>query len=103
MQSSGFIGIGYFCACYKCKCQFASISNNHLKRDFSRFKHDDIQRWIGRTKEGNLASAKAWRNAGSYEERERLEQTHGARWSELHRLEYFDPVRCTVIDLMHNL
>ncbi|OAD65662.1 hypothetical protein PHYBLDRAFT_175843 [Phycomyces blakesleeanus NRRL 1555(-)] len=28
---------------------------------------------------------------------------NGVRWSELHRLQYFDVVRCTIIDPMHNL
>jgi hypothetical protein len=32
-----------------------------------------------------------------------LEYTDGARWSALLDLEYFDPVRCTPVDVMHNM
>lgn len=34
---------------------------------------------------------------------EELEKQTGTGWSELHPLEYYDLVRCTVIDPMHNL
>jgi hypothetical protein len=37
------------------------------------------------------------------EERAEYFQKHGVRWTELVRLPYFDPVRFTVIDPMHNL
>ena len=37
------------------------------------------------------------------EERGEIERGHGVRWSQLHRLPYFDPIRCTMIDPMHNL
>ncbi|OAD81215.1 hypothetical protein PHYBLDRAFT_161839 [Phycomyces blakesleeanus NRRL 1555(-)] len=44
-----------------------------------------------------------WANALNNTERTRLEKENSTRWSELHWLSYFDPVRFTVIDLMHNL
>lgn len=34
--------------------------------------------------------------------RDKLEKENGVRWSILLQLEYWDPVRCTVIDIMHN-
>jgi hypothetical protein len=37
------------------------------------------------------------------EEREEYFQKHGVRWTELARLPYFDLVRHTIIDPMHNL
>ncbi|OAD76909.1 hypothetical protein PHYBLDRAFT_165407 [Phycomyces blakesleeanus NRRL 1555(-)] len=44
-----------------------------------------------------------WANALNNTERTYLEKENGTRWSDLHRLSYFDPVRFTVIDPMHNL
>ncbi|OAD80856.1 hypothetical protein PHYBLDRAFT_161494 [Phycomyces blakesleeanus NRRL 1555(-)] len=44
-----------------------------------------------------------WANALNNTEQTHLEKENGTRWSELHWLSYFDPVRFTVIDLMHNL
>ncbi|OAD66351.1 hypothetical protein PHYBLDRAFT_70819 [Phycomyces blakesleeanus NRRL 1555(-)] len=32
-----------------------------------------------------------------------LEKQHGTRFSKLHRLHYFDPIRYTIVDPMHNL
>ncbi|KAL1929829.1 hypothetical protein VTP01DRAFT_983 [Rhizomucor pusillus] len=100
---SGFTGIGSFCACHRCKRHFPSAPDNPLKRDLSGFRAEDLQTCIPRTKEDNKRHAEAWRNACTYEERSILEREHGTRWSQLHRLPYFDPVRCTVIDPMHNL
>lgn len=42
-------------------------------------------------------------NSGSKAEQERHEKLTGARWTELHRLKYFNNVRCTVVDPTHNL
>ncbi|OAD67783.1 hypothetical protein PHYBLDRAFT_174102 [Phycomyces blakesleeanus NRRL 1555(-)] len=41
--------------------------------------------------------------AESDAERAVLEKQHGTRFSKLHRLHYFDPIRCTIVDPMHNL
>jgi hypothetical protein len=37
------------------------------------------------------------------EDRENFFSKHGVRWTELARLKYFDIVRYTVVDPMHNL
>lgn len=60
-------------------------------------------RWTPRTKAKNKAAAEAWKRAPDQTTRQKIEQETGTRWSELHRLECFDPVRCTVIDPMYNL
>lgn len=80
-------------ACHKCEMMF----NN---RDFSNF---DMSGWTSRTKASNEHYAQLWFDASTTLERERLEREHGTRWSQLHRLSYFDAVRFTVIDPMHNL
>lgn len=102
-EVSGFTGMGSFCACYKCKRQFPSMLHNPLKRDFSGFTEQDLDGWSARTKEENRLNGEARRNACTYEERTHIEREHGTRWSQLHRLSYFDPVRCTITDPMHSL
>ncbi|OAD65504.1 hypothetical protein PHYBLDRAFT_72291 [Phycomyces blakesleeanus NRRL 1555(-)] len=87
------------CACHKCQRQFMTIKKTS-KLDYSGFKYSN---WVRRTKTMNLEHAVSWANALNNTERTCLEKENGTRWSELHRLSYFDPVHFTVIDLMHNL
>jgi hypothetical protein len=47
--------------------------------------------------------ANQWKNASDRKTREAHFREHGMRWSELWRLEYWDPVRQLVIDCMHCL
>jgi hypothetical protein len=44
-----------------------------------------------------------FRRLETAEDRERFFSENGVRWSEFARLEYFDIVKWTVIDPMHNL
>ncbi|OAD66193.1 hypothetical protein PHYBLDRAFT_70971 [Phycomyces blakesleeanus NRRL 1555(-)] len=86
-------------ACHKCKCQFLRLAGTS-SIDHSGF---DFSKWLLRTKNDNRKDAEIWRNATKPTERQRLEVAHGVCWSELHRLQYFDIVCCTIIDPMHNL
>ncbi|OAD65777.1 hypothetical protein PHYBLDRAFT_102100, partial [Phycomyces blakesleeanus NRRL 1555(-)] len=86
-------------ACHKCKRQFSRLAGTSSV-DYSGF---DFSKWLLRTKNANRKDAEIWRNATKPTERQRLEVAHGVCWSELHRLQYFDIVRCTIIDPMHNL
>ncbi|OAD70080.1 hypothetical protein PHYBLDRAFT_115470, partial [Phycomyces blakesleeanus NRRL 1555(-)] len=47
--------------------------------------------------------AEVWKNAIMHAERHRLKVANNVCWSELHCLQYFDIVCCTIIDPMHNL
>ena len=47
--------------------------------------------------------AKKYKNLSTKTKRQEKESKHGIRYSELHRLPYFDPVRMHAIDAMHNL
>ena len=49
----------------------------------------------------HYSAAKGWKRADTQEERNRIVQTHGVRWSELLRLPYWDPTQFTLIDSMH--
>ncbi|KAL1936824.1 hypothetical protein VTP01DRAFT_958 [Rhizomucor pusillus] len=63
----------------------------------------DETTWIPRSGCENMKDAKRYLEAKTEQEQKDLVRETGTRWSELHRLEYFDVVRCTVIDPMHNL
>lgn len=55
-----------------------------------------------RTAEEHRRLGEEWRQI-PLEERDEWFKTHGTRYTELSRLPYFDPIRCTVVDPMHNL
>ena len=59
--------------------------------------------WPKRDLLEHKAHAEAWRDAQSEAERELIFQEHGIRWTELLRLPYWDPIKFTAIDSMHNL
>ncbi|KAJ3531570.1 hypothetical protein NM688_g7556 [Phlebia brevispora] len=63
----------------------------------------DVDSWKKRTGDEHKARAREWRDATSKKTRNRIMNTYGVRWSELHRLPYWDPVLFTVVDSMHNL
>lgn len=91
----GFMGHGSKFACNKCEDQFEMVNS---RPDFSGAFNPTL-----RTRESNYKAAMRWKNASSSKEREDLEQEEGCRYSELHRLPYFDVVRQSIIDPMHNL
>ncbi|KAF4616061.1 hypothetical protein D9613_006378 [Agrocybe pediades] len=49
-----------------------------------------------------LSAAVDWKTASTKTRREQIFKKHGVRWSSLHRLVYRDPVRHTVLGMMHN-
>ena len=96
-KTSGFLAHSSRHACHKCARIFETT--NH-RIDYSGFELDS---WVDRDTATYRQHAQQWLAADTMAERVRVENDHGARWSELHRLEYFDPVRCTIVDPMHNL
>ncbi|KAG2191165.1 hypothetical protein INT47_006510 [Mucor saturninus] len=98
-KTAGFTGHASTNACHKCARQF-SVIDGSSKIDYSGF---DVENWTPREKAANAVHAEMWFNAESDVERAELEKNNGTRYSELHRLHYFDPVRCTIVDPMHNL
>ena len=96
---SGFTSHNSTRACYKCVRNFTrSETANRL--DYSGF---DVTTWIPATWQQNVEDAQRWLAAQNWSERQQLERETGVRWSQLHRLSYFDTIRCTVVDPMHNL
>jgi len=59
--------------------------------------------FISRDGEEHRQRCFEYRNLGTDAERQKFFDTHGIRWTELARLPYFDLVRYTIIDPMHNL
>ncbi|PIL28484.1 hypothetical protein GSI_08522 [Ganoderma sinense ZZ0214-1] len=56
-----------------------------------------------RSWEEHLQIARKWRDAATDKERKEIFNRFGLRWSELLRLEYWNPTKYAVVDTMHNL
>ncbi|TEB38598.1 hypothetical protein FA13DRAFT_1617409, partial [Coprinellus micaceus] len=59
--------------------------------------------WRPKTTSWFREAAVKWRDAPTKAMKEKLYKQNGVRWSELLRLEYWNPLQNTVIDPMHNL
>ncbi len=89
-QTAGF---GHYSAKYFCHmCNLQLEDMNEL----------DMTKWGERTCEGHRAAAEAWRDLPSVSRREAAFKENSTRWSVLLELPYWDPIRFTVIDSMHN-
>lgn len=98
----------YFCP--KCKMFHTSLrepcafDHTSKSRFFSCVLHADAQlfvsAFVSRDSDEHRTRAHEFRDLPA-EERDDFVREHGARWSELLRLPYFDPVRMMVIDPMH--
>ncbi|OAD68578.1 hypothetical protein PHYBLDRAFT_63514 [Phycomyces blakesleeanus NRRL 1555(-)] len=84
----------------KMKQLYVGILPNTNQVDFSGF---DYLLWNICSSVENRLHAEEWKSASTPSERHQLEVEYGVRWSQLQRLGYFDLVRGTIIDLMHNL
>lgn len=86
-------------SCHRCNKKANYINNQH---NFGDMKNMD--EWFIR-KDSALHRQKAieWRRCKSNAARKRFVSENGIRWSELLRLQYFDPIRHVVIDPMHCL
>lgn len=85
--------------CSKCKKEFSRTSFGS-KPDYSGF---DTSLWEPRCCEETKQQALNVCQGKTQTERESLSSMYGVRYSELHSLPYFDPVRMHVVDPMHNL
>lgn len=62
----------------------------------------DMSKWGERTSVDHRAAAEVWKNLSSVSRRETAFKENSTRWSVLLDLPYWDPIRFTVIDSMHN-
>lgn len=77
-------------------CSFCGLSKDHIN-------NLDRSTWTRMSWEEHLLYATQWRDAATEKERDDIFKRHGLRWSELLRLEYWDPTQFAVVDAMHNL
>ena len=94
----GFLGHNSNLACSKCNCFFPG----NVSDGFNFSGYDTLQ-WTPRSMDQHLESTRACRSAQTATARQSLESQHGARYSVLLELPYFDIVRQHAIDPMHNL
>ncbi|KAG2738629.1 hypothetical protein P692DRAFT_201730859 [Suillus brevipes Sb2] len=90
-QIAGFSGIGSKFFCSYCLLPSYDIDNV------------DRSQWPPRDVETHRKHATAYRDAATPEERQRLFDQFGVRWTELLRLPYWDPISFTVVESMHIL
>nr|VWO97532.1 Adenylate cyclase (EC (ATP pyrophosphate-lyase) (Adenylyl cyclase) [Ganoderma boninense] len=70
----------------------------------SQISNADRATWPkSRTWQEHVDIARAWRDASTERDRKDIFNRHGLRWSELLRLNYWDPTNYAVVDSMHNL
>lgn len=58
--------------------------------------------WPVRSLTAHRFWAEQWRDAEDETTRLQIFEAHGIRWTPLLKLPYFDPIRFTVVDTMHN-
>ena len=95
-KTCGLLGHTATFGCTKCK----EFGGEFGKRDYSGF---DRENWPLRNNDDHRSSVMAISQSKTKTDRTQLESQHGCRFSSLLDLPYFDPVRMTVVDPMHNL
>ncbi|KAG1437727.1 hypothetical protein G6F56_012965 [Rhizopus delemar] len=99
---SGFTSFNATVPCNKCSSDFPGRKDIKTHRDFVP-SLSSYSTWVLRINETNRQQASNWKTATNQRERIDLEMKFGTRFSALHNLAYFDVVRCTSVDPMHNL
>ena len=93
----GHLGIHAAYGCHKCIKKFTKVGK---RTNFSGF---DVDNWKIRENREHRSNAQAHFNAQNKDEMEKIESSTGVRYSTLMELEYFDMIRGSCIDPMHNL
>ena len=96
-KTCGFLGHTAKLGCNKCKKVFTGSIGN---KNYSGF---DRENWESRSNLDHRSCIATISQSRNQTERNQLESELGCRYSVLLDLPYFDPVRMTVIDPMHNL
>ncbi|SMN01766.1 hypothetical protein SPONN_25 [uncultured Candidatus Thioglobus sp.] len=96
---TGFVGHSALKACSKCLKSFPTLQFG-AKPDYGGFNRD---LWPKRKLYDHKEQGMKWKHAVTLTERHGIERKFGVRYSELLRLPYFDTIRFSVIDPMHNI
>ena len=99
-KAAGFIGHSGRFGCSKCKKEFKTLGGFGSKVDYSGFNRQD---WPKRSNQQHRKDVEDVQSCSSKTAREKMESELGCRYSVFLDLPYFDPVRMTIIDPMHNL
>jgi hypothetical protein len=91
-----------------CKCGgYAAHSHrwfcHHCRLQRSSIDSTKTSSWEQVSRQAHLKIIESWRDAVSVNERKRIFDQWGFRWTELARLEYLDLTKCFVIDPMHTI
>lgn len=95
----GFVGHNARLACSKCSKIFPTSAFGE-KPDYSGF---DRTAWVGRSLDDHRKYCAKHKVSNTQSAQVSLEREHGCRYSVLLELSYFDPIRMTIVDPMHNL
>ena len=96
----GFVGHSAKCGCSKCSKLFPSLRHNQKKRDYSGFDRND---WPTRDLVQHKQQAYNHLNADTRQEQKNIESNYGIRYSVLLELPYWNPIKYSTVDPMHNL
>jgi hypothetical protein len=89
-KATGFLGHGATMFCSFCLCTSDQLEDLN------------IQSWELRNGAQVRAQAEAWLHQTTKAGRNALQKTTGVRWTPLHNLPYWDPVKHVVLGFMHN-
>ncbi|XP_061190105.1 uncharacterized protein LOC133197961 [Saccostrea echinata] len=93
----GFLGHSATLGCNKCMKRFEGVIG---QKNYGGF---NVREWVERDKDSHMNMVKEIMKSKTKTKKEELEKKYGVRYSVLLELEYFDPIRMTIIDPMHNL
>lgn len=89
VQAVGFVGHSATCLCAYCSCRKGELDKTNIA-------------WVLRSGVKVREQAATWLSQQSTKLREEEEKKNGVRWTPLHRLPYWDPVKHMVLGFMHN-
>ena len=98
-KMGGFLGHSALKGCSRCLKSFPTEKFGE-KNDYSGFNHSI---WPKRLVELHRKFGMDWKHANTLSKRHDIERQYGVRFTELLRLPYFNTVRFTVVDPMHNV
>jgi len=97
----GFSGHSAALGCSKCLKKFPSIIvGGKKRRDYSGY---NMETWPSRNLEVHRQKSNEYKNAKTQSDQASIVKDHGVRYSCLNELPYFDVIRFSVVDPMHNL
>jgi hypothetical protein len=89
-ETGGFLSHKANCFCWFCNCKAANVESL------------TFDSWENRSGTVVKEQAQTWLSLTTISARKNQAKETGVRWSSLHRLPYWDPVRHTILGFMHN-